>query len=661
MKRSLDWLDALAALVLLFGVAGWAFLWAYPFPHPDHWAFLLKVHRVAPPELFALAGRIGLGVFAMSAYLVLRMFWMETRDELDDLPDGFFHTRTAPFCAAVAFTTISYAWRAGQYLSPGFALTVVSMLGLSLWVRGRCGRGMLPCCLAYLLMGVAAGANPLGVVVLGYAGMSDAIVRWRMGCEIDDSGDEIRVVLRKFADTSFSLVSGIVGFGAAAFCLSKVACLETPAAGIVARAMGWFSEWREAGMSAVVSPATFALAMGIGLSVMGLAMGRRIRAIGLQAGSLANVLSAALAIVAAVMFCRAVDRQERETLGKIREYAAIVADDVKDAKWLFTDGRLDGAVKLEFRRLGVGTVILNTMRTPTDKEAARLRKVAPELGDRDVFQVGGAEVLKAWARERPDRLAESAWQLGGGVIRRFAKVGQRTAGTVIRVDDPAREETRKAADARFVAWTRDLLARIEQRPKVVSLFGGIDGTVAEVMDGILWRAARMAGVRADQSQAANAVNVAEADRDMMRRLDEMNVSLRVQGETIERMLPTAKLVVTSREALDVALKRADFDLARRYAVEVLAGTPDDPAANFAMGMSRLEANDYLLATEHFERALKQNPREPATLNNLAIAYMKLGRPKRALECAEAAAAILPDSPQVRSTLSEVRKNLPAED
>ncbi len=132
----------------------------------------------------------------------------------------------------------------------------------------------------------------------------------------------------------------------------------------------------------------------------------------------------------------------------------------------------------------------------------------------------------------------------------------------------------------------------------------------------------------------------------------------MQGEAIERMLPTEKLVVTSREALEIALKRADFTLARRYAGEILAGAPEDSAANFALGMANMEAKEYFKASLCFEKALRKNPNEPAALNNLAIAYMKLGMGEKALSCSERAAQAYPDSAEVRQTLEEIRKNLP---
>ena len=89
--------------------------------------------------MLGVAGRLALGVFAALVYLVLRGFWFLHRDREDDLPDDFLYTRTAPICGAAAFALLPYAWRAGQFLSPGFALLVLIQLGLFLWFCGRGG------------------------------------------------------------------------------------------------------------------------------------------------------------------------------------------------------------------------------------------------------------------------------------------------------------------------------------------------------------------------------------------------------------------------------------------------------------------------------------------------------------------------------------------
>ena len=92
-------------------------------------------------------------------------------------------------------------------------------------------------------------------------------------------------------------------------------------------------------------------------------------------------------------------------------------------------------------------------------------------------------------------------------------------------------------------------------------------------------------------------------------------------------------------------------------MEILAGEPENSAANFALGMANMEAKEYFRASVCFEKALKKNPDEPAALNNLAITYMKLGQGEKALGFAERAAKAHPKSAEIQRTLAEIRKNV----
>lgn len=660
MDRTFDKIDLLAALGLFVGVAAWAFLWTHPYPHPDLWPFLVTVQGKVRSAALGVAGRLALGVFAAFAYLVIRGFWFLHRDEFDELPDNFCFTRTAPICAAAAFAMFPCAWRAGQFLSPGFALLVLILFGLFLWFLGRGGRGLLAYAFAYLLFGFASGANILGFGALAFAAVSDVILRWRDAQAHGQREDDDFAQRKKSIETWFSIFAGVVGFIGGACLLASFAPGGDAPLGLIARGMAWWTTWTGAALRDLFAWPMLVLVLAIVLAAVGLAIGRRIRSLGPYGRMMCLVFSGLLAVATFVMLLRSVDRPERIRLQAIREYASLVADDVRGVKFLFTDGRFDDVLRLEFAARGLDTVILNTMVAPTQKEAARLKTLAPEPGDRAIFEAGGAEVFKAWARERPDRLAVSAWQLGGGIVRRYGKLKQRTHGTVIRSVDEARDAEDDAADRRFVEWTKHIAAIAEGDPVGGTVFGGTDDAVAAKFDALLWRAARIAGERAERQAASKSVAAAEQERQAMRKLDGLNASLRMQGEVIERMLPTEKLVFTAREALDVALKRADFELARRYAGEVLAGAPEDPAANFAMGMANLEAKEYFRASVCFEKALRKNPNEPAALNNIAIAYMKLGQGEKALGFAERAAKVHPKSVEIQRTLAEIRKNVSRE-
>ncbi len=656
MKAKFDRVDFFAALGLFTGVSAWAFIWAHPCPQPNLWSFLVMVRSWVKPEILGIAGRFALGILAAFTYLVLRKFWIHHRSKDDEKGDDFFYTRTTPICGAVAFVLLPSLWRAGQYLSPGFALLVLSAIGVYLWGCGRGGRGILSYSIAYFIFGGVGALSPFGLIPFVFAMAADSVLRWQDGQAYGQREDDKLAMRRRLVEVWFSFVVGATGFLVGAVVLSSFGAGRGVLLTAMERVVMWWEVWTGIAVKTLGNLDALELLLALVLMIAGLAVGKRIRSIERYGLIMCRVLSAALAIAMVAMMFRAVDYKERIRLKAMRQYAQIVADDAKGAKFIFTDGRFDNLLRLEFAERGMGTIILNTMAAPTQKEAAYLKTVAPELGERAIFELGGAEVFKAWARERPDRLAQSVWQLGGSYIRKYGKIKERTRGSVCGCEAAERSEADDAADSRFIGWTQELLAIADKKPLLGALIGNADAEVAEQFDALLWRAARITGERAGRFAAKKADSEADGERRLMRKIDERNASLSMQGEIVERMLPTEKLVLTSREALEVALKRADFQLAKRYAKEVLAGKSDDSAANFALGMANLEEGEFSSASICFENVLRQNPNDPAALNNLAITYMKLGQGEKALEYAEKAAKIYP-SEEVKSTLNEIRKEV----
>lgn len=344
---------------------------------------------------------------------------------------------------------------------------------------------------------------------------------------------------------------------------------------------------------------------------------RRLTQIYFRGRLVRNCFLGALATTSLALIVRSVDWAERARLEAMHDYVSFVIEDSTGVKTLFTDGRFDDLLRIEFAARGVEIDIRNAMK--------------PE----------NAEIFKIWAREDPDRLAECAWQLGADLVRRYGKAVPRTVGMVHRCVDAARSARDDAADQRLAAWSERLLQLAGRKKWYFVLLGEVDAAVGERFDAILWRAARQAHERGENALAE--------------RLDRSNVSLRAWGEIRERLSPTEQLVLTPRESLEIALKRADFQLAVRYAREVLASEPENSAANFALGMAKMENKEYFGASVCFEKALKKNPREPAALNNLAIAYMKIGNGEKALKAINRAAEIYPASPEIQQTRREIQQ------
>ena len=92
-------------------------------------------------------------------------------------------------------------------------------------------------------------------------------------------------------------------------------------------------------------------------------------------------------------------------------------------------------------------------------------------------------------------------------------------------------------------------------------------------------------------------------------------------------------------------------------LKVLDISPDDPTANFALGMDFFVQRQYSRAQAHLERCLDRRPNDPAVLNNLAQCRLRQGDPNPALPYAERALEILPDAPEIKRTMSRVRAAL----
>ena len=140
---------------------------------------------------------------------------------------------------------------------------------------------------------------------------------------------------------------------------------------------------------------------------------------------------------------------------------------------------------------------------------------------------------------------------------------------------------------------------------------------------------------------------------MADRLDDSNSALkRIVKEAESRRDGTLKQV-TPREGLQLALLRADFALASRYAKPILDADPDDPDANFGVGMYFFQTKQWTLAADSLKACLRRKGKEPAVLNNLALALMHIGQFSEAEKRAKEALKLVPKSAEVKATIAEI--------
>ena len=107
--------------------------------------------------------------------------------------------------------------------------------------------------------------------------------------------------------------------------------------------------------------------------------------------------------------------------------------------------------------------------------------------------------------------------------------------------------------------------------------------------------------------------------------------------------------------MDAAIGRGDYVAAAQYAKAILSITPDDPYANFAVGMDHFGKRAWEPAEKHLRKCVKLKSDEPVFLNNLAVVLLYRGRYDEALTHARRALKILPGSKDVQDTIRQIEK------
>lgn len=340
----------------------------------------------------------------------------------------------------------------------------------------------------------------------------------------------------------------------------------------------------------------------------------------------------------------------RTMLGVVRDYVKETAAECGDASWLFADGAFDEMLELESACSGKRLRVLSMMSGQSPREVHVRRESLRDSEDRLSAAVGAPNLLRTWQRDKKDRLAHVALQLGFELWRRSGEATPPTSGLVSR---PAGfpEDARRAG----IAVAHDLAKRILAFYAAGGITAGVDPRIRDLFLFAQWRVARMARLRAEildrQGDAAGAL----AENALSDKLDDSNASLKRILDGMARSRDMTLRQMTPREGLQFALVRADFNLARRYAEPILDADPDDANANFGMGMGYFELKQYGRAEEFLRRCLKRNGSEPAVWNNLAIIAMLRGNLREAREDALHALQLAPDSMEIRDTLKQVEE------
>ena len=360
-------------------------------------------------------------------------------------------------------------------------------------------------------------------------------------------------------------------------------------------------------------------------------------------------------VLACVLPFRA-QRIERAMLNVVATAARETAEECRDVDFLFTDGGLDAAIELASAASGHDLRTLSMMGGAIDAREIYLRtRGVTNAEDKALLESGSADALRLWVRTRPDKLKTIAVQIGFELWRRDGRPMPECSGLVARPEGLSPEEAaRGAAAGRALAgWVLALYAN--GKPDAV-----VDRPLRDAFLFAQWRLAILSRHRANAYDERGERGLAMEETRLADELDKKNAALaRIRAtmawasrKKLERMTP--------QEGLRAGLARADFALARVFALKILDVTPDDPAANFALGMDFFVQKQYSRAEAYLTRCLERRPDDPAVLNNLAQCRLRQGDFKGAMPYARRALAALPDSPEIKRTIERIEKGMQKE-
>jgi tetratricopeptide (TPR) repeat protein len=367
------------------------------------------------------------------------------------------------------------------------------------------------------------------------------------------------------------------------------------------------------------------------------------------------LLAEPILVFACVLPFRA-QRLERAMLDVVADAARETADECRDVEWLFTDGGLDAAVELAaaVREDACHPLrALSMMGGAEDPREIYLRtRGVTNAEDRALLESGAPDALRTWVRTRPDKAKTYAVQIGFELWRRDGRPMPQCSGLVARPEGLSSEEAaRGAAAARALA--RRVLAIYEWGDPGNS----VDRSLRDGFLFVQWRLAVLARHRANAYDERGERDLAMEETLLADELDRKNGALDNIRATMAWASKRKLERMTAREGLSIGIRRADFALARPFALSVLDVSPDDPSANFAIGMDFFVQGQYMRAQAYLERCLKSRPNDPAVLNNIAQCRLRRGDPAGALPYAERAREILPDSPEIKRTFDRIKATL----
>ena len=333
----------------------------------------------------------------------------------------------------------------------------------------------------------------------------------------------------------------------------------------------------------------------------------------------------------------------------INEGAMLAAAECGDAKVLFTDGALDASVEVAAAKQGKKLKALSMMSGSKPYEIYLRTRDAADEEDRGMLAVGAADTLRTWVRSKPECATNIAIQLGFELWRHDKLPMPQCGGLVARTAGFAPGEAEKGREKALDLAGRIMKLYEDKDPMAIANHG-----LKSMFMFLQWRIARMCRMRADAADKAGNMTLAMSESEQADALDGKNLAYSRIRKQMDRAGPQKGMRLTPRAGLKIGLERADFRLARTFAQQVLVSDPENTRANFAMGMSYFVDEQYGRAEVFLKRCLAKNPNEPAALNNLAIAQLRLGKLEEAETNAARALELFPSSKEIKKTFEHIQ-------
>ena len=319
--------------------------------------------------------------------------------------------------------------------------------------------------------------------------------------------------------------------------------------------------------------------------------------------------------------------------------------------YLFTDGNLDDAV--EFTAKERGKFVYCEAMVGGGPLAVYLRKrgLSEDAEDLFSFKFDAAMGLRGWIRDRPERLDRAAVQIGFDLWKRAGKPLPPMGGLLSLPAGYADENARLASVERGRALAIETL-KLASR---YALKNAPDKEVSERFFDVMWRLSRMCRYRGEKSDLSGDVQNAVFEIDLEKKMNEANETYQALLKKFEKRNQEMNQKLTPREGLQLALVRADFTTGKVFAEMILQVEPENPDANFALGMHYMQERQFSRAESYLRRCLIKRPKEPAIYNNLAMIELEQGRLDAAETNAKKALELIPGSAAVIDTLKAIEK------